>query len=224
VSNNLSDTETAKLVLAVMRGDLTFEDACASTCVAADLLRNWIDDAIASVGSRRAVYEKLGKIKTVAKMFVLPGGALACIRLHDREAPFGDKSGYWSSAIQLADLADGEVILNYSRLGCRIEEIDIAFPRLCLPPQFAGSETETSRFSVEMELNFRDKETAEIQFDSSPGLTLFYFDCDSEGTRTKQIIYVAPPAVGTAVIAFREEKLCCIELIGFDCALEKLAL
>ena len=188
-----------------MRGDLTFEDACASTFVAADLLRNWIDDAIASVGSRRAVYEKLGKIKTVAKMFVLPGGALACIRLHDREAPFGEKSGYWSSAIQLADLADGEVIL-------------------CLPPQFAGSETETSRFSVEMELDFRDKETAEIQFDSSPGLTLFYFDCDSEATRTKQIIYVAPPAFGTAVIAFREEKLCCIELIGFDCALEKLAL
>jgi len=194
-----------------MRGDLTFEDACASTFVAADLLRNWIDDAIASVGTRRAVYEKLGKIKTVAKMFVLPGGALACLRLHDREAPFGEKSGYWSSAIQLADLADGEVILNYSRLGCRIEEIDIVFPRLCLPPQFAGSETETSRFSVELELNFKRK-TAKFRFARPSKIQT------QEGPLTAIRFVLPAPLIGTVLLSVDDasERLFNIEFSHAD--------
>lgn len=167
MSNELTDSEKAKLVLSIIKGDITLEDVCANTSVAPDIVQNWINDVIPAVGSRRSIYEKLGKIKTQVNMFVLPGGTLACINLHEKEKALGEKSTYWCSAIQLKDLADGEVILNFSRHGCRLEEIDIAFSHRCLPLKFEGSETGLSKYSIEMEE--------------------------------------------------------CIELIGFDCALEKMS-
>lgn len=194
MSNELSNTEKAKIVFSIIKGDLTIEDVCASTSVAADVLQSWIDDAIASVGSRRAVYEKLGKIKACANMFVFPGGSLACIRLHDREELHGAKSDYWSSAVQLADLADGEVIFSFSSSRCRLEEIDIVFPRLCLPPQFAGNETETSKFSVEMELDFKRK-TAKIRFARPDRIQT------QNGPLSSIRFVMPPPLVGTVFLS-----------------------
>lgn len=155
MSNELTDSEKAKLVLSIIKGDITLEDVCANTSVAPDIVQNWINDVIPAVGSRRSIYEKLDKIKTQVNMFVLPGGTLACINLHEEEKALGEKSTYWCSAIQLKDLADGEVILNFSRHGCRLEEIDIAFSHRCLPLKFEGSETGLSKYSIEMELNFK---------------------------------------------------------------------
>lgn len=162
--------------------------------MAADIVRSWIDDAVASVGSRRAVYEKLRKIRTRVNMFVLPGGALACIRLHDSEASLGEKSDYWCSSVQLADQADGEVILNYSLSQCRLEEIDIVFSHLCLPHELAGNETETAKYPVEMELDFK-RRTAKIRFARPDKIQL-------QGGPLSGVSFVLPPPlIGTVLLS-----------------------
>jgi hypothetical protein len=163
VSDEVPETEKAKLALSILKGDVTLADVCAEQRVAAEVVQGWVDDAVATVGSLRQVYEKLGKVKTRVSMFLLPGGALSCIRFHDQDVPLGEKSDYWCSSVPLSDLADGELILNYSRSECRLEEIDIAFSNLCLPTRFVGSETETTEYSVEMELDFKYK-TGKIRF------------------------------------------------------------
>lgn len=155
MSNELSNSEKAKLVLSILKGDITLEDVCASTSFAPAVVQNWINEVTANAGSRRSIYEKLGKIKTQVKMSVLEGGALACIHLHEKNKTLGEKSDYWCSAIQLEEIAYGEMILNFSSTGCRLEEIDIAFSHRCLPQKFEGSESGLSEYSVEMELNFK---------------------------------------------------------------------
>ena len=211
MSDELSKTEKAKLVFSILKGDITLEDACASTAVAPVIVRDWINDAIASVGSRRAVYEKLGTIKTRVNMFVLPGGALACIHLHEREAALGKKSDYWCSPVQLADFADGEVILNYSRNGCKLEEIDIAFSHLCLPPKFAGSETGISQYPIEMELNFKRK-TAKIRF-ARPDKIQF-----QGGPLSGVRFALPPPMIGTVLLSIdnTSKRLYNIEIFHAD--------
>lgn len=194
MSDELSNTEKAKLVFSILKGDITLEDVCACTSVAPVVVRDWIKDAIASVGSRRAVYEKLAKIKTRVNMLVLPGGSLACIYFHEREAVLGEKSDYWCSPVQLADHTDGELILNYSRNKCKLEEIDIAFSHLCLPPKFAGSETSISQYAVEMELNFKRK-TATIRF-ARPDKIQF------QGGPLSSVGFVLPePLIGTVLVS-----------------------
>lgn len=152
-------------------------------------------------------------MKQAFTMQLMKGAMIGYIPIDDHTSTIERKSQTWTQVYSFKKPARGQIGFNFSKSDNRLLGIEIYYARFCLSNKY-----------VEFAEYFRDKETAEIQFDTSPGLTLFYFDCDSEGTRTKQIIYVAPPAVGTAVIAFREEKLCCIELIGFDCALEKLAL
>ena len=152
-------------------------------------------------------------MKQAFTMQLMKGAMIGYIPIDDYTSTIERKSKTWTQVYSFEKTVLGQIGFNFSKSDNRLLGIEIYYARFCLSNEY-----------VEFAEYFRDKETAEIQFDTSPGLTLFYFDCDSEGTRTKQIIYVAPPAVGTAVIAFREEKLCCIELIGFDCALEKLAL
>ena len=152
-------------------------------------------------------------MKQAFTMQLMKGAMIGYIPIDDYTSTIERKSKPWTQVYSFEKPVLGQIGFNFSKSDNRLLGIEIYYARFCLSNEY-----------VEFAEYFRDKETAEIQFDTSPGLTLFYFDCDSEGTRTKQIIYVAPPAVGTAVIAFREEKLCCIELIGFDCALEKLAL
>ncbi|MBN9393944.1 MAG: hypothetical protein J0H83_01775 [Candidatus Melainabacteria bacterium] len=152
-------------------------------------------------------------MKQAFTMQLMKGAMIGYIPIDDYTSTIERKSKTWTQVYSFEKPVLGQIGFNFSKSDNRLLGIEIYYARFCLSNEY-----------VEFAEYFRDKETAEIQFDTSPGLTLFYFDCDSEGTRTKQIIYVAPPAVGTAVIAFREEKLCCIELIGFDCALEKLAL
>lgn len=152
-------------------------------------------------------------MKQAFTMQLMKGAMIGYIPIDDYTSTIERKSKTWTQVYSFEKPVLGQIGFNFSKSDNRLLGIEIYYARFCLSNEY-----------VEFAEYFRDKETAEIQFDTSPWLTLFYFDCDSEGTRTKQIIYVAPPAVGTAVIAFREEKLCCIELIGFDCALEKLAL
>lgn len=152
-------------------------------------------------------------MKQAFTMQLMKGAMIGYIPIDDYTSTIERKSKTWTQVYSFEKPVLGQIGFNFSKSDNRLLGIEIYYARFCLSNEY-----------VEFAEYFRDKETAEIQFDSSPGLTLFYFDCDSEATRTKQIIYVAPPAFGTAVIAFREEKLCCIELIGFDCALEKLAL
>ena len=152
-------------------------------------------------------------MKQAFTMQLMKGAMIGYIPIDDYTSTIERKSKTWTQVYSFEKPVLGQIGFNFSKSDNRLLGIEIYYARFCLSNEY-----------VEFAEYFRDKETAEIQFDTSPGLTLFYFDCDSEGTGTKQIIYVAPPAVGTAVIAFREEKLCCIELIGFDCALEKLAL
>lgn len=152
-------------------------------------------------------------MKQAFTMQLMKGAMIGYIPIDDHTNTIERKSKTWTQVYSFEKPVLGQIGFNFSESDNSLLGIEIYYARFCLSNEY-----------VEFAEYFRDKETAEIQFDTSPGLTLFYFDCDSEGTRTKQIIYVAPPAVGTAVIAFREEKLCCIELIGFDCALEKLAL
>ena len=152
-------------------------------------------------------------MKQAFTMQLMKGAMIGYIPIDDYTSTIERKSKTWTQVYSFEKPVLGQIGFNFSKSDNRLLGIEIYYARFCLSNEY-----------VEFAEYFRDKETAEIQFDTSPGLTLFYFDCDSEGTRTKQIIYVAPPAVGTAVIAFREEKLCCIELTGFDCALEKLAL
>ena len=142
-------------------------------------------------------------MKQAFTMQLMKGAMIGYIPIDDYTSTIERKSKTWTQVYSFEKPVLGQIGFNFSKSDNRLLGIEIYYARFCLSNEY-----------VEFAEYFRDKETAEIQFDTSPGLTLFYFDCDSEGTRTKQIIYVAPPAVGTAVIAFREEKLCCIELIG----------
>lgn len=143
-------------------------------------------------------------------MIMMKGASIGFIPIVEDACIIERKSNIWTQVNPFKRPARGLIGFNFSKEDNRLLGIEIYYAKLCLSNEY-----------VEFAEYFRDNERMEIQFDAFPGITTFYFSSDYEGTRMTQAMEVVSPAVGTAVIDFRDEKLVCIELIGFDCALNQ---
>lgn len=142
-------------------------------------------------------------------MQLTKGAMIGYIPIDDHADTIERKSETWTQVYPFKKPARGLIGFNFSKTDNRLLGIEIYYARFCLSDQY-----------VKFAEYFRERESVEILVAPSPGLTTFYFDCDSQGAKMVQTIYVASPAGGAAVIDFMDEKLSCLELIGFDCALE----
>lgn len=149
-------------------------------------------------------------MKQSFQMLMTKGATIGFIPIEENANTIESKSNIWTQVYPFKEPARGLVGFNFSRDNNRLVGIKIYYANMCL----------SNRYFAFAEY-FRDNEPIEILFDS--GVRSFYFSCDANGTRTSQAIEMTLPATGTAVFDFSDEIIECIELIGFDCALEKMS-
>lgn len=148
-------------------------------------------------------------MKQPLTMMLMKGAVIGYLPIDQCPGTIERKVGIWTQVYPFKQPARGQIGFNFSKTDNRLLSIEIYYAKLCLSNQY-----------VEFAEYFRDNEAVEIRFDAFSGITTFHFSSDSEGTRMSQTIEVTPPADGIAVIDFMDAKIVCIELIGFDCALE----
>jgi hypothetical protein len=163
MTNELCPRRRAEIVLALLKGETTFENACRENDLSDHELQSWITDALPSERAHSEALAVLGRVRRRVKMHPF-AGAMASIRFDGSELPINDFSAYWCSCVPLPEPARGELILFFSKKLLKIVQIDLIHANLCLGEEFLRES------AVELDASYSVKhDCLSICFDKNPG-------------------------------------------------------
>lgn len=139
MTTELCPRRKAEIVLALLRGETTFEEACVANDLSPHELDSWIESALPSKQAYDEAYDVLKRVQRKIRVSV-KAGVQATIRFDGNLNPISDYSKYRCSCVPLPEQVRGELILYYSKGLDKLEIIEMFRVNQFLDPELLNRE------------------------------------------------------------------------------------
>lgn len=139
MTTELCPRRKAEIVLALLRGETTFEETCVANNLSTRDLDSWIQNALPSKQAYDEAYDVLKRVKRKIRVRV-NAGVTATIRFDGDLEPISDYSRYRCSCLPLPEPVKGELILYYSKALEKLEFIEMFRVNQFLDPELLNKE------------------------------------------------------------------------------------
>lgn len=149
---DLCSSQKAEIVLALLKGDLTQEEASTRFEYPPNEIQSWVDTILPNSDAYQSAYERLRRFKRKLKMRVF-AGVIASIRFDGSTESISNYDDYWCCSLPLPEPVPGELILYFTKSNPRIFQIEIMHANLCLPSGYLISDEVEQVFDVEANIH-----------------------------------------------------------------------